>query len=184
MSSGLKQNFEEVAVAEVDCPDLTVAPFHLASSGICGSPTIVEIGGPPYLLPLVDRTKLYDLVKVSRKVLPNAKDIYLCGAGAGPHPTFNTNCEVSIDKFFFDWTLLMKKITLWSLQGIYNLKINENGSLVNESHVARVSADESCVAMKVPDAETKCALMANLLLSEGRSGKVNISWRQFFDQIQ
>lgn len=94
LSIGLNNNFAEVLVEVVDCPDLTLAPFHLASNGLCGSQTIVEVGGPPYLLPLVDRTKVYDLVKVGRKVLPNAKSIYLCGAGAGPHPLISSNCEV------------------------------------------------------------------------------------------
>lgn len=81
-------------MSEVDCPDLTAAPYHLAGQGLSGSPTIVEIGGPPYLLPTVDRTKLYDLVAIGRKVLPNAKEFIAVGAGAGPHPHINSNCEV------------------------------------------------------------------------------------------
>lgn len=32
-------------------------PIHLAASGLGSSPTIIDLGGPPYLLPLVDRTK-------------------------------------------------------------------------------------------------------------------------------
>lgn len=85
----------------VDCPDLTAAPFHLASNGLCGSPTIIDVGGPPFLLPLVDRTKIYDLKSLARKILPNAKSIYLCGAGAGPHPLINSNCEVRINRVRF-----------------------------------------------------------------------------------
>lgn len=74
---------------------MTAAPFHLAANGLSGSQTIVEIGGPPFLLPLVDRSKIYDLVDISKKLLPNAKSAYICGAGAGPHPLINSNCEVS-----------------------------------------------------------------------------------------
>lgn len=95
LSVGLKGNFGEVSVNEVDCPDLTAAPYHLAGHGLSGSPTIVEIGGPPYLLPTVDRAKLYDLVAVGRKILPNATEFIAIGAGAGPHPYINSNCEVS-----------------------------------------------------------------------------------------
>lgn len=59
-------------------------------------------------------------------------------------------------------------------QGIFNLKINKDGSLENETHIARVTpGDESCMQMKVPHAETKCALLANLYLSEGQKGKVS-----------
>lgn len=95
LSTGLIDNFAEVLVEVVDCPDLTAAPFHLASNGLCGTPTIIDCGGPPYLLPLVDRTKIYDLKSLARKILPNATQIYLCGAGAGPHPLINSNCEVN-----------------------------------------------------------------------------------------
>lgn len=95
LSIGLKENFGEVSVSEVDCPDLTAAPYHLAGQGLSGSPTIVEIGGPPYLLPTVDRTKLYDLVAIGRKILPDAREFIAVGAGAGPHPHINSNCEVN-----------------------------------------------------------------------------------------
>lgn len=98
--TGLKENFDEVSVDVVDCPDLTQAPYHLATSGLSGSPTIVDIGGPPYLLPNVDRSKLYDLVAVGRKLLPNANEFAALGAGAGPHPHINSNCEVKITTIF------------------------------------------------------------------------------------
>lgn len=99
----MKKNFAEVSVSEVDCPDLTAAPYYLASDGLCGSQTILEIGGAPYLLPNVDRSKLYDCVEIAKKILPNAKNVFLCGAGAGPHPLLNSNCEVNfmVFNFFF-----------------------------------------------------------------------------------
>lgn len=98
-------NFAEVLVEVVDCPDLTAAPFHLAANGLGGSPTIIDVGGPPYLLPLVDRTKIYDVKQLARRVLPNAKTIYLCGAGAGPHPLINSNCEVIRCTYFQQWPM-------------------------------------------------------------------------------
>lgn len=150
LTTGLRQNFAEVSVEEVECPDLTAAPFHLASSGLGGNPTIVDVGGPPFLLPLVDRTKIYNLIDIAHKILPNAKDVYLCGAAGGPHPLINSNCE-----------------------GILNLKVNEDGSVVNETHIARVTpGNELCATIKVPQNETKFALMANLYVSEGQKGKV------------
>lgn len=62
--------------------------------GLSGSATLCEIGGPPYLLPLVDRTKLYDLRDISRKLLKSG-EIFSIGAGAGYHPFLNENCEVN-----------------------------------------------------------------------------------------
>lgn len=97
----------------VDCPNLKEAPYHLASEGtrnkdpllnilklnililgLSGSTSIVDIGGPPFLLPLVDRTKIYDLKTIAQKVQPPSTDILAIGAGAGYYPLLNTNCEV------------------------------------------------------------------------------------------
>lgn len=96
LSGSLKTNFDDVDVTIVDCPDLTQAPFHLAGSGLGGSSALLEIGGPPFLLPLVDRSKIYELVSICQKILPNASDILTVGAGAGPHPLIGCNCEVSV----------------------------------------------------------------------------------------
>ncbi len=119
LSDGLKSNFNEVTVEVVECPDLQAAPFHLACNGdtnsnfisdgfikynfklhiqlgLNGSATICEIGGPPYLLPLVDRTKLYDLKEISRKLMHSSSEIFSIGAGAGYHPFLNENCEVIV----------------------------------------------------------------------------------------
>lgn len=58
-------------------------------------------------------------------------------------------------------------------QGIYNLKIKQDNTVINESHIARVTTgDELCELSKVPHQETKCALLANLYLSEGKPGRV------------
>lgn len=95
LSFGLKENFAEVSVDVVECPNLTLEPFHLATSGLSGSPTIVDIGGLSYFLPNVDRTKLYDIVEIGRKILPNVNEFIAVGAGAGPHPYTNSNCEVN-----------------------------------------------------------------------------------------
>lgn len=63
---------------------------------------------------------------------------------------------------------------LFIFKGIINFKLNEDGSHVNETHISRVTPDagELCATMKVPHNETKFALMANLFVSEGQSGKV------------
>lgn len=95
LQNGLKSNFKEVKVEVVDCPDLTQAPFHLASPGLSGDGALIEYGGVPYLLPLVDKSKLYDLKELIRNVSGyEEKEFYTCGAGAGPFPLFDQNCEV------------------------------------------------------------------------------------------
>lgn len=83
-----------MTVEVVDCPDLRQAPYHLAAEGLSGSTAIVDIGGPPYLLPVVDRSKVYDLRSVCQRIQPDGTDILAIGAGAGYYPMLNSNCEV------------------------------------------------------------------------------------------
>lgn len=128
---------------------MSQAPFHLASSGLGGDATIVEFGGPPFLLPLVDKTKVYDLIPLVRNINGyQSKEFFTCGAGAGPWPLFNQNCE-----------------------GMINLAVSADGTVRNETHVAR-TIPGGIQLSKVPNDETRCALLGNLFLSEGKNGKV------------
>uniref|UniRef100_A0A182PHV0 DUF1907 domain-containing protein n=1 Tax=Anopheles epiroticus TaxID=199890 RepID=A0A182PHV0_9DIPT len=150
LANGLKSCFATVNVEVVECPDLSKAPFHLAGSGLNGSPVLVEIGGPPYLLPLVDRTKLYDVVSVAKRALhDDRKAFVVLGAGAGPFPLVGSNCE-----------------------GMYNLRYTPPGTVVSESHLAMVTSEQEVVVRKIPSTDTRCALLANLLVAEGNAGPV------------
>ena len=40
----MKENFVNCDVQEQECPDLEAAPWLLSAQGICGSPTLVDIG--------------------------------------------------------------------------------------------------------------------------------------------
>lgn len=71
-----------MSVEVVDSPDLTEEPFYLASSGIGGDPLIIEYGNDNYLLPLVDKSKVYDLIPTIRQISSyKEKDFFACGAG-------------------------------------------------------------------------------------------------------
>lgn len=59
-----------------------------------GSPRLIEVGGPPYLVPLVQRDKVYDLRDIAKLADMNLATII--GAGAGPYPYAGVNCEVYI----------------------------------------------------------------------------------------
>lgn len=61
--------------------------------GLGGNPKIVEIGGNPYLLPVVHKDKLYDLKEIVQLV--KSDPAFIIGPGAGPHPYVGYNCEVS-----------------------------------------------------------------------------------------
>ncbi|KAJ6633590.1 Ester hydrolase C11orf54 like [Pseudolycoriella hygida] len=147
---GLKSNFSEVNVDVVECPDLREAPYHLACEGLNGSAALCEVGGPPYLLPTVDREKIYDLREISRKILNSSDEIFSIGAGAGYFPYLNSNCE-----------------------GIYNMKIDKNNSTSgSSSYFVSKKSSKECNVVTVPCDETRFALLANIFLSEGKPGKV------------
>ena len=169
LQSGLKTNFQEVKVEVTDCPDLTKAPFHLAGSGLSGNSTIIEYGGVPYLLPLVDLTKLYDLNPMLTKIADGygQKGFFVIGAGAGPHTLHNQNCEVKISKMYYFCDQLIKYF-----QGMLNLKVNADGSVINQTHIAKTKPDGSFELLTVPATESKSALLGNLFMSEGKPGKV------------
>ncbi|XP_019876653.2 ester hydrolase C11orf54 homolog [Aethina tumida] len=147
LNKSLKNNFQEVKVELVDCPDLTKQPFTLASEGLSGNETLVEIGGPPFLAPLVQRDKVYDLKDIAKLV--DSEPAFIIGAGAGPHPYVGKNCE-----------------------GIYNLKI-ENGKVDQQTRISKTDdKDDKSIQEQLPNSESRVALLANLFFSEGKPGKV------------
>ncbi|KAL3267923.1 hypothetical protein HHI36_007061 [Cryptolaemus montrouzieri] len=148
LNRSLKNNFKDVEVSVVDCPDLTKEPFTLAKPGLGGNTKLVEVGGAPYLLPTVQKDKVYDLKDVAK--LANAVNVFIIGAGAGPYPYAGVNCE-----------------------GIFNLVI-ENSTVQQQTRIAKVDQgkNESCHQEILPDTETRMALLGNLFFSEGKPGKV------------
>uniref|UniRef100_A0A8C9KRN9 Chromosome 11 open reading frame 54 n=1 Tax=Panthera tigris altaica TaxID=74533 RepID=A0A8C9KRN9_PANTA len=150
LQKGLKDNFADVQVSVVDCPDLTKEPFTFPVKGICGKTRIAEVGGVPYLLPLANKEKVYDVNKIAKEMkLPGA---FILGAGAGPFQTVGFNCE------------FMPIIQTES----------EHKSPVNGSYFAHVNpADGGCLLEKYSEKyhDFGCALLANLFASEGQPGK-------------
>ncbi|CAB3377535.1 Hypothetical predicted protein [Cloeon dipterum] len=149
LQSGLTAHFAEVQVRTVNCPDLRQQPFDLACEGLGGNARLLDVGGPPYLLPLVQRAKLYDMTYFgSLSEMPGRS--FLIGAGAGPWPRYTVNCEM-----------------------IANLLVENKVATVNKTWTARVNTtDGSCIAEQVPAAESRNALLGNFYCSEGNPGQV------------
>ncbi|XP_069767523.1 ester hydrolase C11orf54 homolog isoform X3 [Narcine bancroftii] len=92
LQEGLKKNFAEVQVSVVDCPDLAQEPYTFAASGLCGKPRIADVGGVPYLLPLPQTDKIYNLNTIAEGVeLPSA---FILGASAASFKAVGVNAEV------------------------------------------------------------------------------------------
>lgn len=148
LEEGLSTNFAEVKVEVVNCPDLTKEPFLLSASGLSGNPTIFEIGGPSYLLPIVQKDKLYDVHELLKHINYSDKS-FVIGAGAGPWPYINSNCELMM-----------------------NLVISSSG-IKNETRIASVDTSSgNCKLETLNGNETRLALLANLFISKGETGPV------------
>eukprot|EP00040_Diaphanoeca_grandis_P005596 m.33596 g.33596 ORF g.33596 m.33596 type:complete len:315 (+) comp16844_c0_seq2:203-1147(+) len=92
IGDGLGPIFADVKVEVVQSPDFRQAPFHLAAEGICGSQRLADIGGPPYLVPTPDTSKIYNFTDIASEIgLPGATFI---GAGAGSSKMTGCNCEL------------------------------------------------------------------------------------------
>lgn len=151
LQKGLKENFAEVCVSVVDCPDLTKDPFGFPVKGICGKPRIADVGGVPYLVPVAKLDKLYNMNTVAKETdLPGA---FILGAGAVSSRTLGINAE------------LMPLVHTES----------EGKPAVNGSYVARINPiDGGCLLEKYSDKYHDCdfGLLANLYVCEGKPGKV------------
>uniref|UniRef100_A0A915IUI6 DUF1907 domain-containing protein n=1 Tax=Romanomermis culicivorax TaxID=13658 RepID=A0A915IUI6_ROMCU len=92
----LRENFANVNVTIVDCPDLTQSPFGLKARGICGSQRIVDVGGPGNLFPVIKKTtyKLDEICKTAE-----LESCLAIGPGAGPVHLLGYNTEASLSLF-------------------------------------------------------------------------------------
>lgn len=151
LQSGLKENFADVQVSVVDCPDLTQDPFRFPVKGICGKPRITDVGGVPYLIPMPKQDKIYNMNAVAKEIeLPGA---FILGAGAVSSRTLGMNAEL---------------MPVVQTEG-------EGKPAVNGSYYSTINpADGACLQEKYSEKYSDCdfGLLANLYACEGKPGKV------------
>lgn len=147
LNKGLKKHFQDVKVEVVNCPDLTQMPFTLANKGLTGNTHMMDVGGPPYLIPVVQYDKVYDLCDIPDLV--KMKSAFIIGAGAGPHPYATVNCEA-----------------------IMNINI-ENSVVKQQTRIVKVNqTDGTPMQEQLPTTETRFALLGNFFICEGKPGQV------------
>ncbi|XP_062526757.1 ester hydrolase C11orf54 homolog isoform X2 [Bombyx mori] len=152
LSNGLTTNFKFVEVSVADSPDLTEPPYYLKSPGLTGDAKLVEIGGPPYLVPQVKRDKIYDLAKLLEHL--NRDPAFLAGAGAGPWPYLGVNCEGIVNL------------------SVRNGTVDQGTRIVSVHPVGAPKGSSGYLQQQLPNDETRTALLGNYLLTEGKPGKV------------
>ena len=92
IEEGMAQNFENIFVTVVDCPNLKEQPFCLAETGLGGRPKILDVGGVPYLIPKPQLNKIYNFEKLAEII--GMKDAFFIGAGAGGCHILGLNSEM------------------------------------------------------------------------------------------
>ena len=64
--------------------------------GLGGKPRLLDIGGVPYLVPLAQKNKLYEMKDIPKMTqFSENDDCLIIGAGAAPWTFLNRNAEVS-----------------------------------------------------------------------------------------
>ena len=65
-------------------------------TGLGGKPRLLDIGGVPYLIPLAQKNKLYEMKDVPKLTGLANDDCLIIGAGAAPWTYLKRNAEVKI----------------------------------------------------------------------------------------
>uniref|UniRef100_T1J8W5 RING-type domain-containing protein n=1 Tax=Strigamia maritima TaxID=126957 RepID=T1J8W5_STRMM len=146
LEKGLKNSFEEASVQIIDCPNLEKEPFNLAAKGICGRPTLIDVGGVRNLQPVPMRNKVYNLDELTQ--MTHNPDAFLMGAGGGPFHVTRVNCEF-----------------------MANIRTSVTGHGRNLSYIARLDSETEYKLLQIPE-NRECGLMLNALVCEGTKGKV------------
>ena len=145
--SGLAANFETVEVSVENCPNLKEAPFNLPASGLCGSPRIADVGGVPYLVPTVVKSKIYDISELA--ALTGLPDAFVLGAAAGPFNVVGFNSEM-----------------------MPNLITGKKAAASNNNTCISYMEGDNFKFCKLPQEKGSCSLMFNMFACEGQPGKV------------
>jgi len=148
LSRFLLDNFADVSVTIVDCPDLTAAPYGLARPGLCGSPRVIDIGGISYIMPSPEMDKIYNLRDVSQWTdMPG--DLLMIGAGGTANESDGSLSEM-----------------------IINASIQDSKIIDNRSRSCRVDHAKNGEYVLEKMKECEARHLTNLYISEGKPGKV------------
>lgn len=148
LTHALEANYAEASATVVDCPDLSLSPFHLAGRGLCGFECVADIGGQQHLFPRPLLDKKYSLIECAKIMRMNPEYGMMIGAGAGPFHVIGKNSEL-----------------------VPNLTWSENFiNVQNSTRIANI--DSKGDAMVRRSSSTDCALMMNIFGSSGQSGHV------------
>ena len=141
----LSNNYKEYFVEVVDCPDLTVSPWNLALPGLCGDPSVADVGGVPNLIPSPKVDKQYNLDNVAESC--GLSGGYVIGPSAVASKLLGKNAEL-----------------------VNNVKTGKDG--VVKSMYTKIIDDKENVYECKEYPHNEFGLLGNLFLCRGKPGKV------------
>jgi len=119
LDQGLKENYQEVQVDVIDCPNLK--QWGCPAEGISGNEKIIDVGGEPYMHDPKFKGAEFDYEEISKKI--GSEKSYALGAGSGAMSCLNGHCG--------------------------ELVVNENLiTSESKSVVARVGKNKECIVEK------------------------------------
>ena len=119
LKKGLSENFKNVEVEVVDCPNLR--EWDCPSEGISGNQKIIDVGGEPYMHDPKFIGAEFDYQEISKMI--DSEKSYALGAGSGAMSCLDGHCG--------------------------ELVINENLiTEESKSIIARVGSDKKCIVEK------------------------------------
>ncbi|XP_033229687.1 ester hydrolase C11orf54 homolog [Belonocnema kinseyi] len=146
LTEELSKNYAEVSVEVVDCPDLKKSPFTLAASGLGGKPEILDMGGPMVHPDFAAVPYNLDTI-VSRN--GGRKKGFIIGAAQGPA------------SYPFGLSEIVVNVVL-------NSPASYRGSIAALSN----AKNDNYYLVRLPGNETGTTFVGNVLVSEGKPGKV------------
>nr|POE93324.1 ester hydrolase c11orf54 like [Quercus suber] len=149
LATVLQSTYTSSSATVVQCPDLRLPPFRLASAGLGGNESVADIGGQAHLFPRPVFSKKYSLLRIAELMNLDHEHGMLIGAGAGPFHVLQQNSELAAD---LCWQERLKNVTN---QTRFTKIDNATGKLVTDI----------CPS-------TDCALMMNVFGSAGDPGPV------------
>ncbi|KAG8335028.1 hypothetical protein J6590_077968 [Homalodisca vitripennis] len=127
--------------------------------GLGGSPTILEVGGVPFLMPLVNRSKIYDFKDMNK--VTGVNPAFIVGAGAGPFTYAGVNNDTTL-LLHNNSAEQLNKDSLTLLQPLQQEYCNQNDLALNHAKTVRINFSH-----KTEPIADLANLVANLVVKDG-----------------
>ena len=161
LNIGLKENYKDVIVKVVDCPNLS--NWGCPAEGISGNEKIIDVGGEPYMHDPKFIGTEFDYEEISKKI--GSQKSYALGAGSSAMSCMNGHCgELTINENLI--TSESKSIVA---------RVDENKKCLVEKYTARKHGGLSNIFFS--DGKKGKVIMIKINIRIGKQGSLPQSMR-------